>query len=75
MSDSSSVWLVHPGVPALSVADGLSADFEAACMDRYRALIQLERRDSPENRDACKAADEAVDAVLDMWLDSRGDCE
>ena len=55
--------------------DQMHAEFTLAAMNRLRARFQLERRDSPENRAACAAAAEEIDAVLDMWNESRGDCE
>jgi hypothetical protein len=58
-----------------TLRDELTSEFTLARMNRIRALIQLERRDSPENRDAYAAAGMELDAVLDMWNEARGDCE
>lgn len=58
-----------------TLLEQLSAEFTLAAMNRLRARFQLERRDSPENRDAARVADQEIDAVLDMFNASRGDCE
>lgn len=58
-----------------SLYEEMVAEFTTAALARLRARFQLERRDSPENRDAWRAAGEEVDAVLDCWLEAKGDCE
>lgn len=58
-----------------TLREEMVAEFTLAVMNRHRARFQLERRDSPENRAAWRAAAEEIDAVLDCWLECQQDCE
>lgn len=61
--------------PTQTLREELELEFQSAVMDRHRARFALERKDTPANRAAWRAAAEEIDAVLDCWLESRHDCE
>lgn len=51
--------------------DELYAEWLVACHDLTDARLRCYYRDSPDNRAAVAAAEADIDAVLDMWLESR----
>jgi len=54
-----------------TLADDLRADFLAACNDLTAAHLMKFHKDTPENRQAVADAEAGIDAVLDMWLETR----
>ena len=55
-----------------SLADELQLDFSQACVQLDEARLQQAKEDTPTTRAAVVRCLSFIDAVLDMYLDTRG---
>ena len=58
-------------LPGCTLRDALLLDFAVASVELWKTRHKLRIKDTPDHRDAVAAAGERLDAVLDMYLDTR----